>query len=164
MTAHNYIPFDESLPYGERAQDRVADLLRMAGAKADKKDGKARYDFEAIFRDHVFRVEVKNEDNKQHTGNICLECWQGIPRRLSCLLWSEATVFVHTLGSKCVIYRTREMKAWLREQRNADRIKAEDFGDNSNRGFIVPITRLIKFPWFDWRPMSTIAQSPLWLL
>lgn len=36
------------------------------------------------------------------------------------------------------------------------------FGDNNNKGFIVPIQQLCTLAWFDYRPLSAIAQSDLW--
>ena len=158
-----YQQFDDALLFGESAQDRVAELLRMAGGKADKKDGRARYDFELIFHDHVFRVEVKCEDRYASSGNLCIEVFQGMPQRHSGIAWSEATICIHTLADDCALYRRESMRHFLREAYRASRYKLKSFGDNHNQGFVVPISDLCRFPdWFDARPLSTIAESNLW--
>ncbi len=165
MIERDYQPFDDSLLFGESAQDRVAEILRVAGGKADKKDGRAKYDFELIFHDHVFRVEVKCEDRKAHTGNICVEVMQGRDQRPSGVAWSEATVCVHTLAREAAVYRRREMYHHVREMyRKSGRSSLKSFGDNRNLGYILPIAKLCEFPeWFDYRPLSTLADSAIWL-
>ena len=162
MNPRKYKPFKEALLFGDRAQDRVADAIRAAGGFANKVDDRARYDFELHFNNHVFRVEVKNEDNYADGGNICVETRQGRPLRPSGVTWSEATVFVHTLGDNCALYRRREMHAWLRIEFQAGRKKEMVFGDNNNRGFILAYCELGDFDWFDFCSFGQMGNSRLW--
>lgn len=158
-----YKGFDDALLFGERAQDRVADILRAAGGFANKKDGRERYDFELHFNNHVYRVEVKNEDRYCGSGNICVETRQGRPLRLSGIAFSEAQVFVHTLGENAALYRRRDMHLWLQQEARAGRRFEQSFGDNNNKGFVIPVGDLDEFDWFQFLPLNWIGKSKLWM-
>lgn len=162
VNTRRYKPFGESLLFGNSAQDRVADAIRVAGGFANKVDDRARYDFELQFNNHVYRVEVKNEDNYAKSGNICVETRQGWPLRPSGVAWSEATLFVHTLCDNCVLYRRRDMHVWLRDEVAARHRYEQKFGDNNNRGFVLAIDDLLKHKWFDYCAFTVIANSLLW--
>ena len=157
-----YKPFNESFQFGEEAKERVANLLRAAGGFANDVDDRARYDFELQYNNHTFRVEVKNEDNYAKSGNICIETRQGWPLRVSGVADSEATIFVHTFLDNCAIYRGREMHQWLREEVREGRRYEQAFGDNNNRGFVVPLPDLFQYEWFDYGPINRLADSRLW--
>lgn len=162
MSERKYKPFEDALLFGNSAQDRVTDAIRKAGGFANKVDDRARYDFELHYNNHVFRVEVKNEDNYAQSGNICVETRQGQPLRLSGVAWSEATVFVHTLDDKCALYRRRDMQVWLRCEMKAGHRYEQRFGDNNNRGFVLAIDDLVDFEWFDYCLFVQIGASRLW--
>ena len=156
-----YQPFKGALLFGATAQDRVTDVLRAAGGFANNVDDFSRYDFELHFNNHTFRVEVKNEDRYATSGNICVETRQGFPLRPSGVAWSEATVFIHTLMNFCVVYRRREMHAWLRDEFKGGR-KEQAFGDNNNRGFVIAISVLESADWFDYCRFADMPSSSIW--
>lgn len=157
-----YKPFVETLPFGNEAQERVANLLRSKGGFANKVDDRARYDFELHFNNHVFRVEVKNEDNYATTGNICLETRQGWPLRPSGVAFSEATICVHTLQENAALFRRREMHQWLRDVFRTGKRQEDRFGDNNNRGYVVPLREFFGVRWFDYCPITCLPDSELW--
>jgi hypothetical protein len=163
MSTSQYKPFEQALLFGQRAQDRVADILRSAGGFANKMDDRGRYDFELVFH-HTHRVEVKNEDHYSDTGNICIETRQGYPLHKSGIAVSEAVICVHTLCDMCALYRKREMLEYLRQETRMGRLFEQRFSkaDNNNRGFILPIAAFNELPWFDHRSINTLPESPLW--
>ena len=154
--------FQDDLNFGNRAQDVVADILRLAGAMCNKVDDRARYDFEMVFNNHAYKVEVKNEDHYAGGPNICLETRQGRPLRKSGIAWSEAQVFVHTFCEKTALFRRREMLEWLRNERDNGNRSERLIGDNNNRGFVVKIDDLMGFEWFDYLKTQGLHESVLW--
>lgn len=162
--ASKYRSFKEEFPFGQTAQDRVRDMLSLHGAFCNKVEDKGRYDFECVFNNHSYRVEVKNEDRKKNTGNLCIETRQSWNLKPSGLSITEAVICIHTLGENCALYRVREMKAYLRQEQQAGRQHEIAFGDNNNRGYLVAIKMLQNFWWFDFRPFSTLPDSKLWTL
>lgn len=157
----HYPSFGEAFLFGQSAQDRVADLLRLQGALCDKKEAKARHDFQAVWHT-VHRVEVKNEDRWAKKRTICVETRQGVPLRVSGVAYSDADLFVHTLGDMCALYRRREMVEFLRNEAANGKRFERSFGDNNNKGFILSINEMIDYPWFDHLPMNQLPQSKLW--
>jgi len=162
VNGNKYKPFGEALLFGASAQERVADKLRAAGGFANKHDDLSRYDFELHFNNHVYRVEVKNEDNYAASGNICIETRQGWPLKVSGVAYSEATIFIHTFEENCALYRRREMHVWLRNELKEGRRYEQRFGDNNNRGFVISINDLLDYEWFDFCIFNKLACSFLW--
>ena len=155
--------FSEALSFGKRAEDVIIDALSTRGF-CKRQDDRARYDFQFIYNNQTHRVEVKNEDRYADSGNICIEVQQGFPPRAkpSGVAFSEATLFIHTLCESCVVYRRRDMVVYLREQESIGKLRRRSFGDNNNKGFIVPTKRLYSLPWFDYLPTNKIAESRVW--
>lgn len=159
-----YKAFREALLFGQEAQERVVNILQHGGAFVNRKEGRERQDCELHFNNHTFRLEVKNEDHYAGKGNICIETRQGWPLRPSGIATSEATIAIHTFKDDCALYRVREMREWLKEEQAAGRRFEQAFrkSDNNNKGFVLELKRMYLQPWFDYRPINTLAESILW--
>ena len=135
--------WDKRLVEGKEAEERVKSLLRpKPGAIIldTPEDVEGRQDFEMLYNGHAFRVEVKNEDKKVSTGNICVEMCQGVPlMRVSGILASEATVWIHTLQDECVVYRKLAMLRYcLNKVKKGTELRK--FGDGGRcRGLIFTL-------------------------
>lgn len=154
-----YAPFQEALPKGHEAERRVASILLRAGAQVQHRSNRSSFDLTATLAfGRPELIEVKNEDEYAQSGNICLELTQGKegkPRRASGLAISESTVMVHTLGKQLALYRTRDMRLFVKQCG----IKPQPFGDWGNEGIIMPLNRLEGQPWFDLTDDEHLAQS-----
>ncbi len=110
------------------------------------------------------RVEVKNEDNyAESTNNICVECYQGNPRKVSGILATESTVVIHTLGKLVVLYRSMHMRNFINAELDGNRIQLRRFGDNSNQGVILDRYRMSeRYPsWFHLMNFEDLPKDPL---
>jgi len=159
----DYKPFDQSLPDGHGGERRVIDALVASGAQVQHLDCRSAFDFTAtIHFGHPERFEVKREDNYADSGNLCLEVLQGRREpKASGISVSESTVCVHTLGEKLAVYRTQPMRLFLKA--NEGRWPLRPFGDNGNRGYVVPITDLLAHPWFNMTDDAGLAKSQVFL-
>ena len=156
--------FETDRLYGLKKEIDIRELMLAAGAFISKMAGDNKNDFSVVYMNLAHRVEVKCEDRYKDSGNLCIEVSQGRTQKSSGIVISEATLFIHTLGDNCVVYRRAKLYEWLRNSYHAQKIKLSKFGDNHNQGFILPITSLLVHKdWFDFRPTATIAQCPLWL-
>lgn len=156
--------FQQELEFGQQAEGRLRDLLQFAGAFVSKFGNSNKNDFQVVFNNQTHRVEIKNEDRKASTGNICIEVLQGLPAKQSGIAISEATLVIHTLCDRVCIYRRARMLEYVRNEYRERRLILKRFGDNHNMGFIIPIVSLLNhYEWFDARPMTTISESALWL-
>lgn len=141
-------------------------VLSCAGAMCTGRDDGSRHDFECVYNNHTFRVEVKNEDafavsdSESEPPNICIETRQGQPLRPSGISASEAVVCVHTFGDFCAIYRRREMYDYVRSRRQMEQPLRKS--DNNNHGFVLPIKVLQDERWFDYCPLTALPKSVLW--
>lgn len=160
LTLDQPLSFDESVRKAQDAERRVFEPFLRAGCWVRWGSNDARRDFEAIVQGASYRIEVKDEDNQAHTGNVCIETYQGNPRKPSGILTSESNLYVHVLGDWVAAYRTQSMRVHLG---TCYRGKERDFGkaDNFNGGFIVPIEGLEEYPWFDRCFLGTLPESPL---
>jgi hypothetical protein len=156
--------FEQALLFGQQAEGRLRDLLQFAGAFVSKFGNSNKNDFQVVFNNQTHRVEIKNEDRYAGGRNICVEVLQGRPPKQSGVAISEASIFIHTLGDRVVIYRRARMHEWVRKQYASKWIQLKTVGDNFNQCFILPIDDLIEHvDWFDVRPMTTVADSHLWM-
>ena len=158
-----YKPFQDSLPDGHNGEDRVFLALSAHGAQVQRYDCRGAFDLTAtIHFGHPERIEVKNEDNYATSGNVCLELWQGKEApRPSGIAVSESTVCVHTLGSVMAIYRTQSMRLFIKS--NDGTWPLRGFGDNGNRGLVIPRSDLLGRWWFDVVDDEHLATSPVFL-
>jgi hypothetical protein len=156
--------FEEDLQFGKRAEERIRDLLCEAGGLISKFYGTNKNDFQLVFQNKTHRVEIKNEDKKVGTGNICIETNQGFgPRdRVSGIAISEANIIVHTLCERCAMFRRAPMHQYLRDCYKTKSLPMRRFGDNNNRGFIVPLNYIMGFEWFDYMQTNLVGNSKLW--
>lgn len=158
--------FDDQLLFGQAGEVRVRDTLCEGGGLVSKFGHTNSNDFQLVIHNKAHRVEVKNEDRYAYTGNLCIELQQGrVTRKRSGLAISEASIVVHTLGDNAALYRAAKMREHLWNEMRAGRLGMELFrgSDNGNRGVIVAIGDFQFQPWFDYRLMSELAESPLWL-
>lgn len=156
-----YRDFHEALPVGHDGETRIATALLAAGSQVQHMGDGSAFDLTAtVYFGHPERIEVKNEDAKQDTGNICIEMMQGVPpepKRYSGLSISESTVFIHTLGPRLVAYRTQPMRLFLRSVFAGE--KMQDFGDHGNQGYVKPIACFQGNWWFDVTDDKHLARS-----
>ena len=110
-------------------------------------------------------IEVKCEDRYAASGNICIELYQGkAQRRASGISVSESTAFVHTLGDNAAVYRTQEMRLFLKSAAGLH-VALFAGSDNGNEGIILPITSVRGESWFavcllDDLPHSLVFAKP----
>lgn len=143
---HDTTGFDKSLAFGHEAEYRVARAFWNKGFLAFAVNEDQRFDI-CVFKDSLpYLVEIKCEDKYAHTGNICIEMFQGrMETYPSGIAISESTVIIHAFCESALIYRTQPMRLWLRQEAMAKRITLDDFraADNGNKGYIIPITQII---------------------
>lgn len=151
--------FTIDLERGKAAEFLVAKLLLIDGWQVQMVDQRSAYDLWALKNDRMHTFEIKNEDRYADSGNICVEIAQGNNLAPSGISSSEATIWIHTLDNMAVIYRTIDMKDYLRH--NPDKLKVRSHGDNNNRMFIVPIEYIQENPWANLLPMGELVNSPV---
>src|SRR5690606_28647757 len=124
--------WEERLAQGEAAEAALrAHLARVGWTVAPGAKSNA-YDLLTNDGSRWHMVEVKDESRYASSGNVCLETHQGSPPRPSGISISEASITVHVLGERALVYRTQRMRLALR----AWRFPPEPFAgsDNSTRG------------------------------
>lgn len=155
--------WQDDFQFGQSAEFRVAVELLHAGWQVQFKGAMSVRDLGVWTPYGPEAVEVKREDNKAHTGNICIECYQGrTVRRPSGIKVSESSVFIHTLGDRCALYRTQPMRCWLQD--HVKELDFRDFGDNGNRGIILPLVRLTPLGFADVLDFKALTKSKVWKL
>lgn len=162
--SRSYLPFEDSLFRGRQAEERVRDILCNAGGFVSKFHNTNQNDFQLIYQNQTHRVEIKNEDNYANSGNICLEVMQGRngANRPSGIAVSEASILIHTFQDHCAVYRRSKMAERLRSRYVGKEVELRNFGDNGNRGFVLPVSDFWHENWFDWIQTTSIAKSKLW--
>ena len=163
--------FQADLAYGQSKEVEVARLIEEAGGAVLSFNDNGDYDFRCQYQGRVHLVEVKCEDKYSTSGNISVEVLQG--KRISKpsgLHVSKANLFIHTLKERCVIYeRGGMMQAVARRQSEFGTTSDDPLfkwfakSDNGNGGYIIPISRLESFPWFQTIQLTDLALSSLWL-
>lgn len=151
------VRFEEQNAIGRESERKVADLLRDAGWLTQWKYRGARHDIFAWAPSGPELIEVKNEDAYADGDNACFEISQ--KGRCAGLLRSESTVGVHTFGEQCLVYRTQLLRVWLQAEVAAGRLHVRDFGDNENRGVLVPKVLLAARAWAEFIPLARLPQS-----
>lgn len=117
--------FDKQYKRGRQKEMEIAGVLRAAQFVVitmthDVKDARKDMCVTPPWKDApVFRIEVKNEDEKANTGNLAVEVRQVVNDRgqrvwgPSGICLSEATLTIHTFGEVVGVYRTQPMRYWL---------------------------------------------------
>lgn len=125
-------------------------------------------------------VECKDESNQLFSENLCVECWQGTPRRASGITLSESTIYVHYFSDDDIyVFRTAAMRTWLQLCAEEHGIRHRPFhgkAQNNAAGFLVP-KRLVAGqcaidkhghcffgphrPWCEQVTLATLRNSPV---
>lgn len=154
--------FDEldTTKQGVKAESEIAWIFFLAGHQVSKGQKDCTRDLQVTIQGASYWIEIKNEDNQAHTGNLCIELWQGSPQRPSGILTSESTVIIHTLRSMVALYRTQHMRNYIIFELGET---GRGFGksDNNNAGVIVPIDEVRAYRWFDYCRKKDLPESEI---
>lgn len=155
--------FESRAAEGRDAESRVLDVFVKAGWRVQWRMYRSRKDLEVGMPNGTEFIEVKNEDKYAHSGNICVEIYQGNPSRFAGMLDSEATVCVHTLRDECIAYRRNQMVKEILLRYDSGEWVPQLFrgADNHNGGFILSKAQLLAFSWVDRLPLVQLPQSRL---
>jgi len=134
---------------GKPAEDKIAAIFYDAGWSVRGGGNTPAWDL-IVERDGLpFWLEIKNEDGQIHTGNLCIERYQGKHgSEFSGLYHSDAHAWVHTLGEFAVVYRAQYMRNWLHAEGYRDDSLVMR-GDNGNLSWLAPIARIKDLPWCE---------------
>jgi len=160
IPANQLQPFAKTVITGDKVRDQIAEHLLHAGAGIFMDPQTASCDFQMVYNNNVFRVEIKDEHKQAHTGNVCIEIAQGKPERHSGIRTSEATVTVHSFGEHCLLYRNVHMFAWIRQ--NWCSLTVALYGDNFNKCCLVPISSIKSLRWAAYVRTVALSESLLW--
>jgi len=152
------LPFAKSVITGDHIRDVIAEHLLHHGAGIWMDPQTASCDFQMVYNNNVFRVEIKDESNQAHTGNVCIETSQGKENWPSGIIISEATVAIHYFGDYCFLYRNKHMLNWIYDQVD---IRTGVYGDNNNKCYLVPITSIKSLRWACYTRMDKLWRSSL---
>jgi hypothetical protein len=137
------VGFEQLKAVGKVAERAVAEAFLDAGWWVQLRHHGARRDLAVMLGSRVELLEVKNEEKHAHTGNICVEIFQGEPPQVSGVMTSESTIYIHYFGDSCLVMRTQLFRLFLDtyfRQRGMIQFKG---ADNRNGGVTVP-RRLLK--------------------
>jgi hypothetical protein len=149
--------FEQMNSVGREAEERVANVFLKAGWFVQWRFMAHRHDLSVIAPGGVVEMlEVKNEDNYADGTNACFEVVQN-GNEFSGLYKSESTVCIHTFGADCLTYRTQPMRNWVGEKIRRHEYAMKNFGDNGNRGIVVPRITLGLLPFAQ---MTTLPALP----
>lgn len=159
--------FEADLKVGQQGEEIVRQILVGAGCETYVRNRGRSRDLMTHVMGNWFWVEVKTEVGyDENSRNICIETRQGVTPecvhgRWSGINVSEAQVFIHLLGNKAAVYRKEPMRFWLRGAQQGG-MTTRAFGDNGNRGFIVPIVSLMMCDFFTWCDLCAIPSAKVW--
>lgn len=153
--------FYECAAYGDEAKRKVQQVFADCNSMIRSRDSLSAWDFQAsTLQGDMISVEIKNENNQQHTGNLCIEMQQGSPSVDSGIFRTEADIVIHTLGDIAAAYRTIIMRRWAENEKQSGR-KLMLIGDNHNMGYLffrqIGIARWSHLYWEG--PLSEVARS-----
>jgi hypothetical protein len=162
--------FHDCLKRGQSKEVEVAHLIERAGGEILGFNDTGSHDFSCLYaRPEPHFVEVKCEDNYAKSRNISVEVLQGKSvSKASGLHVSKASLFIHTLGDMCVLYQRLGMVDAVARRRARCETTSDPLfkwfakADNGNGGFIIPIDRLMAYPWCQHMKLSALASSTLW--
>lgn len=156
------LAFERCNAVGRAAEERVAQILFKAGWQIEWRPARHRRDLVVRGPGGFDTIEVKCEDAFEASADICVELYQGkLNRRASGLRVTEATVCVHTLGDKCVVYRAAEMRNHIDAGLARFKYFLKDFGksDNANGGVLVPQMIVATNEWGDYLEVEQLHTS-----
>jgi len=146
---------------GHEKEEEILNIFRNEGWIGSLIDYKAYGDL-WVMKDKIpYVIQVKNENKYSASPNICIEIYQGIPKRPSGISICEGQVCIHTLGNNSVVYRTQYMRLFISENREKYKIIDYFESDNDNKGVLMPKKDLIGIWWFDICPTKNIPQSKI---
>lgn len=108
-------------------------------------------------------IEVKNEDKYADSKNLCIELYQGKPRKPSGLAICESQICIHTFLRNVAIYRVQFMRLFIARNKKSLIIKDFANADNFNGGLIHPKRGFIKFPWFEYCEIGDMPESEIFI-
>ena len=147
---------------GKKGEEEVFWIFKMSGRNVMMaNDGS----YKDIIVDD-FLVEIKNEIKHSHTGNLCIETYQGKtkPKRKSGINITRSDFWIHLFNRMVAIYKTLPMKNWLNANHDfyMDIGYYKEFGDNGNEGYIIPIRHLKdKNIWFGYCNKNELANNTI---
>ena len=155
--------FENSLEIGRKKEKEILNIFRNEGWLGDLLDTGAYGDLWVMKNKIPYIIQVKNEDKYSDSLNICIEIYQGEPKRPSGISICEGQICIHTFGNNIVIYRTQYMRLFI--SANQDQYRVIDYfkSDNNNKGILLPRKDLINFWWFDICPIKKIPESKIFL-
>lgn len=154
--------FDACNAVGRKAEERLANVFLLCGWSVKWRPRGASRDLEVVGPHGTELVEVKCEDAQDHTGNLCIELYQGLAeRRYSGLMLSESTVCVHTFGPVCVAYRTQAMRLYIQTLHAEGRMTPAPFArsDNGAGGVLIPRRAVVAKRWAEELSVARLPQS-----
>jgi hypothetical protein len=107
------VGFEQLKAVGKVAERAVAEAFLDAGWWVQLRHHGARRDLAVMLGSRVELLEVKNEEKHAHTGNICVEIFQGEPPQVSGVMTSESTIYIHYFGDSCLVMRTQLFRLFL---------------------------------------------------
>jgi len=150
-----------SYKQGRRTELSLLRAIELFGWQAKDRSGGKQIDLLVTFP-YLFGIEIKDEDNFADSGNICIETFQGEPRRPSGLMISATQFFVHTLGAMSIVYSTPHMQRCVAGAIEAGRLTERVFAnaDNHNGGVIVKRSKLTwRSRWVDECPRNLVVGA-----
>ena len=153
--------FQSQNAFGQEGQNVVMLSLLKGGCSVQKADADNWRDMVANIGGQTFRLEIKNEDRHQHTGNIAIETFQGRNKKPSGLSITSSDVWIHKIGAMCVAYRVPDMKTWLYECASIFKLSPKPFAgaDGGCGGYVVPIRFLDNRSWTDTIALESLHTS-----
>ena len=150
--------------FGYKDQDAIMQVFLKAGRGIKRADQDGWRDFILDAKGETFKIEIKTE-RYIHSGNICIETFQGNTRRPSGLSLTGADIWIHKLGSSCALYQVPEMKMWLDSDASIYKIKSSLFNkaDGGCGGYIIPIRYLSDLKWFDFVDTYHLPRSKVFI-
>lgn len=153
------------LKQGERAEDALAHLCQDEGWFVLPGPKTHVYDRLVINHRRGHLVEVKDESNYSFSPNLCVEMFRGPDRTPSGISISEASLTVHCFGDKWALYKTQEMRLWIKQAIKDGLVPLPatfSDADNATGGILITRSILLRQLWYDQQPYPYLCRSVLW--
>lgn len=144
--------FQENLLRAQITERVLADRFLEAGCVVEWNNEKeSGCDMTIRRKGRLHRIEVKDEQNHEGSGNIAIERTQGQDGKPSGISITTADIWVHVFGADgpYVIFQVIPMKLFLAGNRGIYRIIKFGQADNNNAGRIIPRAVLHTVEWAD---------------
>lgn len=154
--------WDETFSSGLLMEDKLETIFHQRGWTTLHRGTDAAYDLAlAKPSGKVFLLEVKDESNYAHTGNVCIEMVQGHGKKPSGIRTTNSSVWIHVLGETSVLYRVAEMRLLIAFCRNRLRYTSFKNSDNFTQGYVIPKSLFVGEVWADELSTVEIPNSKL---